>query len=89
MAHFARIEAGRVAQVIVVHNDILLDLENVEQEALGVQFCKDTFGADTEWVQTSYNGTMRGKYAGVGDLWDGTNFVAPAAPEPDPAPPAE
>jgi hypothetical protein len=35
-----------------------------------------------EWVQTSYNnnpieGASRGKYAGIGDTWNGTDFVAP------------
>ena len=29
------------------------------------------------WVQTSYNATFRSKYAGSGDIWDGTNFVSP------------
>lgn len=75
MAHFARIVNGTVAQVIVVANAVLLDGDGVEQESIGAAFCADTFGG--EWVQTSYNATIRGKYAGVGDLWDGTNFVTP------------
>lgn len=78
MAHFARIENGVVREVIVVNNVVLLDTAGIEQEAIGAAFCADTFGG--AWVQTSYNGTMRGKYAGVGDLWDGTNFVGQAAP---------
>ena len=64
MAHFAKIEDGVVQQVIVVNNEILLDAKGIEQEALGVKFCSDTFGGD--WIQTSYNGNIRGLYAGVG-----------------------
>jgi hypothetical protein len=73
MAHFAEIKDGFVRQVIVVNNEVLLDENNVEQESIGAQFCQDTFGGT--WVQTSYNATFRGKYAGTGDLWDGTNFT--------------
>ena len=75
MAHFAKIEDGIVRQVIVVNNEVLLDENSVEQESIGAQFCQDTFGGT--WVQTSYNANFRGKYAGVGDLWDGTNFTTP------------
>jgi hypothetical protein len=76
MAHFAKIDNGTVAQVIVVNNEVLKDELGTEQEALGVAFCQDTFGG--EWVQTSYNAIFRGKYAGIGDVWDGTNFSSPA-----------
>jgi hypothetical protein len=68
MAHFAKIEDGRVHQVIVINNEVLLDENGVEQESIGAQFCADTFGG--EWKQTSYNATFRGKYAGSGDIYD-------------------
>ena len=68
MAHFAKIENGIVRQVIVVNNEVLLDENNVEQESIGAKFCADTFGG--EWVQTSYNGNFRGRYAGVGMSYD-------------------
>ena len=75
MAHFAKIEDGKVTTVIVVNNEVLIDKNGTEQESIGAAFCHDTFGG--EWVQTSYNATSRGKYAGIGDTWDGTNFVSP------------
>jgi hypothetical protein len=75
MAHFARVENNTVREVIVVNNEVLLDENNVEQESIGAKFCADTFGG--EWVQTSYNANFKGKYAGVGDQWDGTNFTTP------------
>ena len=68
MAHFAKVENNTVTQVIVVNNEVLIDDNGVEQESIGAQFCHDTFGG--EWVQTSYNGNFRGKYAGMGDIWD-------------------
>ena len=72
MAHFAKIEDGIVRQVIVVNNEVLGNAEGTDGEAIGAAFCADLFGG--EWVQTSYNAKMRGKYAGIGDLWDGKEF---------------
>lgn len=58
MAHFAKLDSNNVVtEVIVVANDVLLDNDGVEQEALGVAFCEDLFGGT--WKQTSYNGTIR------------------------------
>jgi hypothetical protein len=39
---------------------------------------------DGEWRQTSYSGSFRGCFAGLGYTFDGTNFIPPAAPEPTP-----
>jgi hypothetical protein len=64
MAHFAEIKDGVVRQVIVVNN------EEVPDEATGIAFCKSLFGEDTEWVQTSYNNNFRGRFAGVGMIYD-------------------
>lgn len=64
MAHFAKLENNTVTQVIVVNN------EEVPDEATGIAFCKSLFGEDTEWVQTSYNGNFRGTFAGVGMIYD-------------------
>ena len=81
MAHFARIEDGIVREVIVINNEVLKDEEGIEQESIGIDFCKSLYGENTEWVQTSYNANFRGKYAGSGDRWDGTNFVSPSIQE--------
>jgi hypothetical protein len=70
MAHFANLENGRVTQVVVIDNKELLDENSIEQESKGVEFCKTLFGQDTTWIQTSYNSNFRGKYAGIGDLYD-------------------
>ena len=79
MAHFARIENGTVREVIVVGND------DAPTEAAGKAFIAN-IGLSGEWVQTSYNnnpveGASRGKYAGIGDVWDGSQFSSPASGE--------
>lgn len=79
MAHFAQLdENNTVTQVIVVANEELL-LDGVENETKGILFCKSLFGEDTRWVQTSYNGTIRKNYAGIGYTFDPVNdwFFAP------------
>jgi hypothetical protein len=72
MAHFCKVEGGVVRQVIVINNEVITNNKGKEVEQLGIDFCKSLYGEDTEWLQTSYNGTFRGKYAGVGDLYDPT-----------------
>lgn len=71
MAHFAELdENNKVIKVIVISNDNTHDSDGVEQEALGIAFCKNLFGEDTNWVQTSYNGNMRSIFAGIGMTYD-------------------
>lgn len=76
MAHFAEIQDGRVVQVIVVNND------DAPTEAAGKAFIA-SLGMHGKWVQTSYNnnqieGDHRGKFASIGDYWDGNMFIAPS-----------
>lgn len=77
MAHFARIKNNIVKEVIVVNNDVLLDENGVEQESIGIEFCRNLFGGD--WIQTSYNGNFRKNYAGVEYTYDPQRdaFIAP------------
>jgi hypothetical protein len=79
MAHFAQLDDNNVVtQVIVVANEELL-FEGVENEAQGAIFCRSLFGNDTKWVQTSYNGTIRKRYAGIGFTYDAAldAFITP------------
>lgn len=82
MAHFAQIDQNNVVlQVIVVHNNELLD-NGVESEAKGIAFCQLLF-PNTNWKQTSYNGNMRKNYAGVGFTYDaGRDAFIPTKPYP-------
>ena len=70
MAHFAQLDDNNVVtQVIVVSNDDTSDSNGVETESIGVAFCQKLLGASTNWKQTSYNGNMRGNYAGIGYVY--------------------
>jgi len=71
MAHFAELDTNNVVlRVLVVGNDKITDDNGQEQEALGVTFLQNLFGADTRWMQTSYNANFRGLYAGMGFTYD-------------------
>lgn len=75
MAHFAKInDSNLVTDVIVIHNNELLDENNVEQESLGISFAKTILG-DGKYVQTSYNDAFRNQFAGIGFIWDSDNDV--------------
>jgi len=78
MAHFAKIDENNiVTQVIVVHNNELLN-GSEESEEKGIDFCEGLFG-HRNWVQTSYNGTIRHNFANTGCTWDPDNnaFYSP------------
>ena len=64
MAHYAKVSDGLVTQVIVAEAEFF-----------------DTFVDDTpgEWIQTSYTGSIRKNFAGVGDTYDETRdaFISP------------
>jgi len=81
MAHFAKVENGLVQQVIVVADSDCAGGSLPESELAGQAFIA-SLGIDGEWKQTSYNNNFRGTYAGIGFLWNGTDFVAPVV-EPD------
>jgi hypothetical protein len=69
MAHFAELDENNVVlQVIVVNNSELLDANGQEQEALGIAFCQSLFGGT--WVQTSYSGSFRTRFAGQRYTYD-------------------
>jgi hypothetical protein len=74
MAHAARIEDGIVREVIVVPDD----LDATESDA-AIEAFIHSIGLSGTWIRTSYNGNMRGTYAGIGFAYDSEAdvFVAP------------
>ena len=83
MAHFAEInEDNIVLRVIVVSNNECKDDAGNESEAVGAEFCRNLLGGT--WKQTSYNGNMRARYAGVGYIYR-SDFDAFIAPKPYPS----
>lgn len=77
MAHFAKIENGIVTQVIVVDNKDTADAAGTEKEYIGAAFCERLLGGT--WKQTSYSGSIRKNYAGIGFTYneDLDAFVPP------------
>lgn len=67
MAHFAEVEENtyKVLRVVVVDDDHLRDADGRHNELLGQTYLKKIFGRETLWYQTSYNGTLRVRYAGI------------------------
>ena len=71
MAHFAKLdENNNVLEVHVVHNNELLDANGIEHEALGIAFLISWSGGYPYWKQTSYNGSIRKNFAGIGYTYD-------------------
>jgi hypothetical protein len=70
MAHFAQMDANNnVLNVIVVNNATIDDLPFPESEPVGVAFCQTLFGPQSSWLQTSYNGNFRYRYAQIGGCY--------------------
>lgn len=60
MAHFAEIDENNIVTRVLV-------TDNSYPEE-GYQWLMDNFGG--RWIQTSYNARIRGKFAGIGDIYD-------------------
>jgi hypothetical protein len=78
MAHFCQLDENNVVtQVIVVDNKDTADASGVEKEHIGAAFCEKLLGGT--WKQTSYNGSIRKNYAGLGYTYnaDIDAFVPP------------
>ena len=78
MAHFAQVKENQVQQVIVVANSDCGGGDFPESEPIGQAFIA-SLGLDGQWLQTSYNGNFRGRYAGMSFTYDAEldEFVAP------------
>ncbi len=82
MAHFAQVTNDIVQRVIVLSNDDCGGGDFPASESIGQAFIA-SLGLAGEWKQTSYSGSFRSKYAGIGDIYDAVNdvFVAPTIEE--------
>lgn len=65
MAHFAEIDSNNIVLRVLVVAD--------KHEHRGQEFLANDCGLGGTWVQTSYNANIRGKFAGVGDIYDEVN----------------
>jgi hypothetical protein len=74
MAHFAEIDdKGIVLRVVVIANNETINQDGTESEEKGIEICNRLFGGN--WVQTSYNGNFRGRFASIGGTYDSVNNV--------------
>ena len=74
MAHFAKLGTGDIVEEVqVISNDIAIT------EQAGLDFINQLYNTRDVWKQTSYNGTFRKNYAGVGYTYDLTRdaFIPP------------
>lgn len=81
MAHFAELnENNEVIYVAYMDNEIITDENGNEVEQLGINHLHQHHGTDRRWVRTSYSGSFRGKYAGLGDIYreDLDIFISPS-----------
>ena len=73
MAHYAFLDENNIVTEVIVGIDETELIEGLDTETwygnFRGQICK----------RTSYNGNIRGKYAGIGDTYDPVNdvFIAP------------
>jgi hypothetical protein len=87
MAHFAQLINNEVIEVIVIANNDCDNLPFPESEPVGQAFIA-SIGIEGTWLQTSYSGSFRVMYAGIGYTFDPTvgeygAFIAPpVAPAP-------
>lgn len=85
MANFAKLdEHNLVLDVNVVDNETINNLPFPESEPVGVQFLTQWSGGYTNWKQTSYNGSFRKNFAGIGFTYS-TELDAFIPPKPYPS----
>jgi hypothetical protein len=80
MAHFAKLDDNNVVLAVHVVNNDVITVDGVESEQAGIDFLSDLHG-HSSWKQTSYNGTIRKNYAGIGYTYDvGRDAFIPPKP---------
>lgn len=90
MAYFAELDTNNIVlRVVAIADADLLDENGNEIEALGIARCKQLFGEQTTWLQTSYNTLanihangktpFRKNFAGIGYTYNQSldGFVEP------------
>jgi hypothetical protein len=82
MAHFAKLNENDIVTAVIVVDNAWLLKDGVEDEATGIAVLQ-AWSGHPYWAQTSYNATIRARYAGVGYTFDRVNnvFVPPQVSE--------
>ena len=89
MPHFAHCPENIVRKVERIASAVMTGPDGQEDEALGQEFLAGLYPGTlaSEYHMTYYQVGQptpypRGKYAGIGDLWTGSEFVSPEQPSP-------
>jgi hypothetical protein len=80
MAHFAKIDENNIVQQVIVVSDKHAPDPYPQSEVMGKQFI-EKLGLTGNWLQTSYNGSFRKNYAGIGFVYN-TELDAFIPPQP-------
>lgn len=84
MASFVKLDANNtVIDGVAVSNDTIDNLPFPESEPVGIAFLHKLYGNNDTWLQTSYNASFRGNYAGIGySYWSDIDQFVPPSPYP-------
>jgi hypothetical protein len=79
MAHFAQLDENNLVTQVIVLSNAAVGESFPESESVGVSFIAEQLRLPGVWVQTSYNGTFRKQYAGIGYTYSAVDdvFIAP------------
>ena len=69
MAHFAKLDVNNTVLAVHVVNNDVITINGEELEQVGIDFLASLHGHPL-WKQTSYNGSFRKNYAGIGYTYD-------------------
>jgi len=73
MAHYARVNADNIVTYVTpIPNEMITDENGAEHEERALDHLYSTIpdSVDDRWIQTSYNGNFRVRYAGLGYSWN-------------------
>jgi len=80
MAYFAEVDSSNVVQRVIAVNDAdCIDQYGNENEVIGALWCHNLLGGT--WLQTSFNARIRGKFAGINDIYDPVTDTFNSPPE--------
>lgn len=85
MAHFARVNSDNIVTYVTPVDNEIITINEVEIPELGIAHLYKTIpdSVGDKWIQTSYNGNFRNKYAGIGDTYlEDLNAFIPPQPFP-------
>ena len=75
MAYYAFLNDNNIVTEVITGLDETELIEGLDTETWYGNF------RGQKCIRTSYNARIRGKFASIGDTWDGENFISPTIEE--------